>query len=152
MLGAVSKSLLVMYFCPPLLVMTAETMYPRSSAIMTCTHTQAKYCQHLSSIACWSAELLSALINIATSLFLLLLLLLLLVLVLLLLSVTCAVHVLTRLWQMPVSLMGLNFAMWSNLAHASRLLSVVYIMQLQLQQVTLFHGTTTLQQQDTTSC
>ncbi len=39
-----------------------------------------------------------------------------------------------------------------NLTHTSGLLSVVYIMQLQLQQVTLFHGTTALQQQDATSC
>ena len=87
MLGAVLKSLLVMYFSPPLLVMTAETMYPRSSAMMTCTYTQAGYCQHPSSIACWSAELLFALINM-----------------------------LTRLWQMPVSVMGLDFATWSEFA------------------------------------
>ncbi len=102
MLGAVLKSLLVMYFSPPLLVMTAETMYPRSSAMMTCAYIQAKHCQHLSSTACWSAELLFALINTGT--------LLLLLLLLLIVVGVCGVHVLTRLWQMPVSVMGLSFA------------------------------------------
>lgn len=129
MLGAVSKSLLVMYFCPPLLVMTAETMYPRSSAMMTCTYTQAKYCQHLSRIACWSAELLFALINMHSA---------------------CADQALVDACTSD----GAKFCQVEricNLAHASVLLSVVYIMQLQLQQVTLFHGIAALRHQGATS-
>lgn len=129
MLGAVLKSLLVMYFCPPLLVMTAETIYPRSSAIMTCTYTQAQYCQHLSSIACWSCELLFAQIKMRSA----------------------------RADQALADACMSDGAWFSHrsvsaICHTSVPLSVVYIMQLPLQQVALFHGTTALQQQDATSC